>query len=817
MYSETRTVGLFQNKGLVALDGVRALAALAVVIPHYFLFQGTDNATLEFIAIVAVEVFFALSGYVLARQLVLCVETASWNNLAVFYSRRWMRTLPPYLIVLFFIAVASKELFSGDFWLYAFFIRNFSAVDPVNDFFVVAWSLAIEEWFYLVFPPFLMLAARLKVRILTAAFVFIFILFVAKIAYLLFDPGSFADARRIVILRLDSIAFGFILAVVMPRIELRRRVAFPALLLLCPLMLLLSISAAHLGNVFVFLYAAPAFAVSLIALLVFGEKSIRRVPLVPLAASFGANTSYMIYLVHTLVIIEFGSFFGAIPTALHFALYLIILLTICAFSYVAIEGPLLRNRPRYSRPEEATRSVAQVISRLSIRPARALSMSATNVIAGILVLVLIETAAGSIHDLYVTLRNSLGEHVGLVEIVEEPKTAGIGDPHSIYSSPNVPRDISANQNRDGGAYAYESYTVFGNRAFVSESVNILPNGMRSNGNDSESTNYNVWVFGSSPVFGITNADNETIPANIEKALRAEYPERPDISVANFGVVGYTSWQDVLQFQRRLQEMPKPEVVVFFNGHNEHNLAWLSRNEACSALLNTAVGSSKVLSESWNLRSHGGFVHWPAMVTSLQGWFPDTFGLVALVGKLGRLMMANRNIKAFGKDYRERRNTQYAVAETCVSREISTYRNNMLVAAALAEKNGIKAVFVHQPIIYNTGKNLIGPELGIEQHLRQAFFALDDDELLALDSVPSYRIDQAELWTRSKYNETYAELKQVLRSLAEQEEVRFVDLEPLISSHSNTVIFSSSIHFTFRGAEIIGTEIANQIADLIPDK
>lgn len=191
MSSETHSVGLFKNKGLVSLDALRAIAALSVAIPHYFLFQGRASAALEFTSIMAVEVFFALSGFVLARQLIFCVESSSWRNLFVFYSRRWMRTLPPYLIVLVFLSIATREILSGDFWRYAFFVRNLIAIDPQDDYFTVAWSLAVEEWFYLLFPPFLIVLTRARLSILTTALVFVGLLFVAKIAYLAASPEQF--------------------------------------------------------------------------------------------------------------------------------------------------------------------------------------------------------------------------------------------------------------------------------------------------------------------------------------------------------------------------------------------------------------------------------------------------------------------------------------------------------------------------------------------------------------------------------------------------------------------------------------------------
>jgi peptidoglycan/LPS O-acetylase OafA/YrhL len=145
---------------IASLDFLRGVAALSVTIPHFFMFQHIGDRLAEAVSILGVEVFFVLSGYVLAPQIVFFViERPNIRNLGVFLVRRWMRTIPPYLIALLLISASAHELWTPDFFHYAFYIQNFARQSNANDYFSIAWSLSVEEWFYLIFPPFFMIVA----------------------------------------------------------------------------------------------------------------------------------------------------------------------------------------------------------------------------------------------------------------------------------------------------------------------------------------------------------------------------------------------------------------------------------------------------------------------------------------------------------------------------------------------------------------------------------------------------------------------------------------------------------------------------------
>jgi len=126
------------------LDGVRALAILAVFIHHALRVK---------LLWMGVDLFFILSGFLITGVLLDLKELSFGQVLARFYARRARRILIPYLI---FLALAT--LFVGTAWMryWYFYILATNFVIPLNipqpGVFAPLWSLAVEEQFYLVWP-----------------------------------------------------------------------------------------------------------------------------------------------------------------------------------------------------------------------------------------------------------------------------------------------------------------------------------------------------------------------------------------------------------------------------------------------------------------------------------------------------------------------------------------------------------------------------------------------------------------------------------------------------------------------------------------
>ncbi len=137
------------------LDTLRALAVTLVVLHHYVLFV-SDAPTFGWVGEVGwvgVDLFFALSGYLIGNQIFASLKSPGGFSLKHFYARRLLRTLPNYWVVLalYFLWPAFRgEAPLLPLWEYATFIQNF-ALEPGSAF-SHSWSLAIEEQFYMLLP-----------------------------------------------------------------------------------------------------------------------------------------------------------------------------------------------------------------------------------------------------------------------------------------------------------------------------------------------------------------------------------------------------------------------------------------------------------------------------------------------------------------------------------------------------------------------------------------------------------------------------------------------------------------------------------------
>lgn len=167
------------------LDTLRALAIVLVVLHHYVLFV-TDAPTFGWvgeIGWVGVDLFFALSGYLIGNQIVAAVRSPGGLSLGRFYARRFLRTLPGFYVVLALYFLWPG--FRGDapllpLWKYLSFTQNYQ-LEPGTAF-SHAWSLSIEEQFYLVLPA-VVLAVAATARSMRLAWCLVGAAFAAGMLY----------------------------------------------------------------------------------------------------------------------------------------------------------------------------------------------------------------------------------------------------------------------------------------------------------------------------------------------------------------------------------------------------------------------------------------------------------------------------------------------------------------------------------------------------------------------------------------------------------------------------------------------------------
>ena len=194
---------LARSGRLAGLDGLRALAVIAVVLYHFFpvLLPG---------GFIGVDVFFVISGFLITGLLVSEHTRTGQISLRRFWQRRARRLIPP-LVPVILVSCTVAFLIGGDVLVglgaqlfgATTFGYNWVSIATDNSYFSVnepellrnLWSLAVEEQFYLVWPLILLAVLLLRRPHLRLAIVTALFLASALWMGVLYQPG--ADPTRV--------------------------------------------------------------------------------------------------------------------------------------------------------------------------------------------------------------------------------------------------------------------------------------------------------------------------------------------------------------------------------------------------------------------------------------------------------------------------------------------------------------------------------------------------------------------------------------------------------------------------------------------
>jgi peptidoglycan/LPS O-acetylase OafA/YrhL len=329
------------------LDLVRAVAISGVLAAHSVFDVGLG-------AFLGVELFFVLSGFLIGGILLRSVEKRGGfppRELFRFLVRRWFRTLPSYYLILFVSMLGAHSPGWSVTWRYLFFVQNFTA--PAPPFFGESWSLAVEEWFYLLFSTtffLLALAARSRAGLLRAFTVAtgLFLTVPAVLRFVATPNDPLLGLWKVVVLRLDAIMYGVLLALI--------HVRWPALWLKLPRLLPLGLAAlvAAVALHSISSHLAVAFGIlpaSIACILPYFERLTVTNRLVVAGVQRLSVWSYSVYLVNAPIYFRVHKWCGSPPAWSAAGLFataagLLVILFVSAVLYRYFEKPVMNLRDR---------------------------------------------------------------------------------------------------------------------------------------------------------------------------------------------------------------------------------------------------------------------------------------------------------------------------------------------------------------------------------------------------------------------------------------------------------------------------------------
>lgn len=371
---------------LPGLDLIRAVAISWVMIYHGSLFDLTSQSHwLVRFGWMGVDLFFVLSGFLIAGQLLRPWARGAPPSYSRFFTRRLLRTLPAYLVVvaLYFLVPGVRDRADiAPLWRFLTFSENLLVEMPPKAFSHV-WSLCVEEQFYLVFPIVVaLIALRPTPAKVIGALVSMLVLGMALRGYLWlhdvaatpFDitatPRTGPYMRLIYYptgTRLDGLLMGIAAAAIRAfrPATWARITARPNLLLGAGVLGVVTSTFVFHGEIARFWPAVlgfPFLSFSIVLIVMAGAESrslISRYP-VPGAGALAAG-AYSLYLSHKVVFHWVQLAAPQLPTPLQgaaFALALLGALAVGAALYWLIERPFLKLRDRLEGPSRSSLAVA---------------------------------------------------------------------------------------------------------------------------------------------------------------------------------------------------------------------------------------------------------------------------------------------------------------------------------------------------------------------------------------------------------------------------------------------------------------------------
>jgi len=345
-----------------SLDGMRAIAVLAVMSWHYVL-PGVKGGFL------GVDIFFVLSGFLITKLLMEEWTLTGGIHLGRFYMRRILRLFPALFLLLLVTWPIVPRIWT---WYSLLYVTNWGLLAQKlgPSAIMQLWSLSVEEQFYFLWPPVLLGLLALKTP-RKALFAFVALLAAASAAFKIFAWNSPDDWSRFYFGsdgRADELLIGCLLALFLSWSHLPGKAWFrmsvqiatiPALLWLGWLIVNAAVYWELLYRGGGVTLVAIATAVVILQCLIAPFGWLRAILAWPPLVYIG-RMSYGVYLWHSpvgwMTDPRHYEWIPMMSRPVQFVVRVVLTLVIAALSYRFLESPLLRLKHRFSPVQKTAAS-----------------------------------------------------------------------------------------------------------------------------------------------------------------------------------------------------------------------------------------------------------------------------------------------------------------------------------------------------------------------------------------------------------------------------------------------------------------------------
>ncbi len=354
---------LSEKREIPSLDGLRALSISLVIFSHCahaLPLQLRSVIGFQILGQHSVDIFFVISGFLITHLLLKELERTGGIDLRRFFLRRFFRIFPAFYVFMAAVALlwAARvvSLNAHSFLCASTYTLNYCRNIPgwtVSH----CWSLSLEEQFYLLWPPSLLLLGRRGATYLAAAIIALSP--VSRVVSYYLAPSFRGQEGLMLHTRLDTIMFGCLIALVsgtpafeeiLPRlIRSGRAVALGCLFLLASPVLEMRFGAKYLWTVG---YTLQGIFISLMLLFAVRKplSGFGRVLNARLVRHIGV-ISYSLYLWQQLF---------TEPDRSWFPFNLVLLGIVAEASFFLVERPALRLRDRVEARLRVSRELQAV-------------------------------------------------------------------------------------------------------------------------------------------------------------------------------------------------------------------------------------------------------------------------------------------------------------------------------------------------------------------------------------------------------------------------------------------------------------------------